>query len=122
MTRPARSRRARRRREAHTAPAPVRDLDGMLKRLQLPTVRRLHDELATRAEAEGMSYRAYLETLIAEEIAHRSEDRLTRAVRAARFPYLRTIEDFNFTLFRPRSSCKCSAATSARNFSPRDAI
>ena len=78
-------------------PPPVHDLEGMLKRLHLPTVRRLYGELATRAEAEGMSYRTYLETLIAEEIAHRSETRLTRAVRAARFPFLRTIEEFNFT-------------------------
>jgi DNA replication protein DnaC len=78
-------------------PEPARDLEGMLKRLHLPTVRRLYSELATRAEADGMSYRTYLETLIAEEIAHRSQTRLTRAVRAARFPFLRTLEDFNFT-------------------------
>ena len=78
-------------------PAPVHDLDGMLRRLHLPTVRRLYGELATRAEAEGMSYRSYLETLVAEEIAHRSETRTTRAVRKARFPFLRTIDDFNFT-------------------------
>jgi DNA replication protein DnaC len=69
----------------------------MLKRLHLPTVRRLYSDLATRAEAEGMSYRTYLETLIAEEIAHRAETRLTRAVRKARFPFLRTIDEFNFT-------------------------
>jgi DNA replication protein DnaC len=75
----------------------ARDLDGMLRRLHLPTVRRLHADLATRAEAEGMAYRAYLETLVAEEIAHRAETRLTRAVRKARFPFLRTIDDFNFT-------------------------
>ena len=78
-------------------PPPVHDLDGMLRRLHLPTVRRLYGELATRAEAEGMSYRIYLETLVAEEIAHRSETRITRAVRKARFPFLRTIDDFNFT-------------------------
>ncbi|MGH2610128.1 MAG: IS21-like element helper ATPase IstB [Tepidiformaceae bacterium] len=69
----------------------------MLRRLHLPTVRRLYAELATRAEAEGMSYHTYLETLIAEEVAHRTETRLTRAVRGARFPFLRTIDDFNFT-------------------------
>ena len=69
----------------------------MLRRLHLPTVRRLYGELAARAEAEGMGYRAYLETLIAEEVAHRSETRLTRAVRKARFPFLRTIVVFNFT-------------------------
>jgi len=77
--------------------APVRDLEGMLRRLHLPTVRRLYAELATRAEAEGMAYRAYLETLIAEEVAHRAETRLTRAVHKAQFPFLRTIDDFNFT-------------------------
>ena len=78
-------------------PEPPRDLDAMLKRLHLPTVRRLYAELAVRAEAEGMSYRTYLELLIAEEVAHRAETRLRRAVRAAHFPALRTIDDFNFT-------------------------
>ncbi|HEV2238168.1 MAG TPA: IS21-like element helper ATPase IstB [Ktedonobacterales bacterium] len=87
-----------RRRRASSGPVePVRDLEGMLRRLHLPTVRRLYADLATRAEAEGMAYRTYLETLVAEEIAHRSETRLTRAVRKAQFPFLRTIDDFNFT-------------------------
>lgn len=73
------------------------DLDAMLKRLHLPTVRRLYPELALRAEAEGMSYRDFLEILAAEEIAHRAQTRITRSVRRARFPYLRTIEEFDFT-------------------------
>jgi DNA replication protein DnaC len=84
-------------RVAPSPPAPVHDLEGMLRRLHLPTVRRLFAELATRAEAEGMSYHTYLETLMAEEIAHRSETRLARAVARAHFPFLRTIDDFNFT-------------------------
>src|SRR5882724_10383173 len=89
--------RKRRQRAPATPPAPVHDLEGMLRRLHLPTVCRLYSELATRAEADGMSYHTYLETLIAEEIAHRAETRLTRAVHKARFPFLRTIDDFNFT-------------------------
>lgn len=89
--------RSRRRRKSSGPVPPARDLDGMLRRLHLPTVRRLYADLATRAEAEGMAYRSYLETLVAEEIAHRSETRLTRAVRKAQFPFLRTIDDFNFT-------------------------
>lgn len=97
MSRAASTPRRRRRQAPTEPPAPVHDLDGMLRRLHLPTVRRLYGDLATRAEAEGMSYRAYLETLIAEEIAHRAETRLTRAVRKARFPFLRTIDEFNFT-------------------------
>ena len=85
------------RRAPSAPPPPVHDLDGMLRRLHLPTVRRLYGELALRAEGEGMSYHTYLETLVAEEIAHRSETRITRAVRKACFPFLRTIDDFNFT-------------------------
>jgi DNA replication protein DnaC len=69
----------------------------MLKRLHLPTIRRLHAELAVRAEEDGMSYRDFLEILVAEEIAHRAQTRITRSVRKARFPFLRTIEDFDFT-------------------------
>jgi DNA replication protein DnaC len=72
-------------------------LDATLKRLHLPTVRRLYAELAVRAEAEGMSYREYLEILTSEEVAHRAQTRITRSTRKARFPYLRTIEEFDFT-------------------------
>lgn len=73
------------------------DLDAMLKRLHLPTIRRLYPELALRAESEGMSYRDFLEILVCEEIAHRAETRITRSVRKAKFPFLRTIEEFDFT-------------------------
>ena len=38
-----------------------------------------------------------LHTLFAEEVAHRRGTRLTRAVRAAAFPFLRTIDEFDFT-------------------------
>jgi DNA replication protein DnaC len=76
---------------------PAYDLDAMLRRLHLPTIRRLYPELALRAEEEEMSYRTFLEILFAEEIAHRAETRVLRSVRKAKFPFLRTIEEFNFT-------------------------
>jgi DNA replication protein DnaC len=73
------------------------DLDGLLRRLHLPTIRRLYPELQERAETEGISYRDYLATLVAEEVAHRAQTRIARATRKARFPFLRTIEEFDFT-------------------------
>ncbi len=73
------------------------DLDGLLARLHLPTIRRLYLDLETRAEADGLSYRDYLALLVAEEIAHRAQTRIQRATRKARFPFLRTIEEFDFT-------------------------
>ena len=44
-----------------------------------------------------MSYRDYLAVLIAEEVAHRAQTRITRSVHKARFPFLVSIEDFDFT-------------------------
>jgi DNA replication protein DnaC len=73
------------------------DLEAMLRRLHLPTIRRLCRELEQRAEQEQMSYCDYLSVLIAEEIAHRAQTRITRSVRKAHFPFLGTVEDFDFT-------------------------
>ncbi len=74
------------------------DLDGLLRRLHLPTIRRLYPELEDRAEVEEMSHRDYLAVLVAEEVAHRAETRIQRATRKAYFPFLRTIEEFDFKL------------------------
>ena len=76
---------------------PPIDLDGLLRRLHLPTVRRLYAELCVRAESEEMSHRDFLASLIAEEVAHRAQTRVERCVRRAHFPFLATIEDFSFT-------------------------
>jgi len=78
-------------------PAPAIDLDALLRRLHLPTVRRLYPDLATRAESEDMAYRDYLAILMAEEVAHRAQTRIQRCVRRARFPFLKTIDEYDFT-------------------------
>jgi DNA replication protein DnaC len=74
------------------------DLDQGLRRLHLPTIRRLYGEMIGVAERDQWTYRELLEQLVSEEIAHRAETRIQRAVRKARFPYLKTIEQFDFTM------------------------
>lgn len=73
------------------------DLDTGLKRLHLPTIRRLYLPLQEQAEKEGWSYRDFLDRLVSEELAHRAETRIYRASCKARFPFLKTIEEFDFT-------------------------
>jgi DNA replication protein DnaC len=73
------------------------DLDGLLKRLHLANARRVWRDLTLRAEQEGWSCRDFLTLLIEEEIAHRQQTRLGRVTRWARFPFLKTIDDFDFT-------------------------
>jgi DNA replication protein DnaC len=73
------------------------DLDPLLKRLHLANARRIWRALVARAEQEDWSYEHLLLTLFSEEVAHRRGTRLHRAVHSARFPYLRTIEEFDFS-------------------------
>jgi DNA replication protein DnaC len=72
------------------------DLDPLLKRLHLANARHVWRDFVQRAEKEQWSYEALLLTLFSEEVAHRRGTRLARAVRAARFPFLRTIDEFDF--------------------------
>ena len=73
------------------------DLDASLKRLHLANARRVWRDLTAHAEREDWSCRDFLALLIAEEIGHRHQTRLGRGARWARFPFLKTIEDFDFT-------------------------
>jgi len=72
-------------------------LDAMLKRLNLANARRIWRDLIVRAEKSEWAYRDFLVTLVAEEIAQRQQTRLQRLSRRAGFPFLKTIDDFNFT-------------------------
>lgn len=82
------------------------DLEAGLRRLHLPTIRRLYKPLAAQAEKEDWTYQELLEYLVSEEIAHRCETRISRATHKAKFPYLKTIEEFDFT-FQASIERKC---------------
>jgi DNA replication protein DnaC len=72
-------------------------LDQALRRLHLPAVRQHYPELADRAVAENWSYPEYLERLAQAELVRRQERRLAQATRRAGFPFLKTLEEFDFT-------------------------
>jgi DNA replication protein DnaC len=73
------------------------DLDPLFKRLHLANGRRAWRGLVERAEKEDWSYEQLLFTFLEEEIAHRRTTRLNRSLRAAGFPFFRTIEEFDFS-------------------------
>jgi DNA replication protein DnaC len=72
------------------------DILAMLKRVRLPTVANVLVPFIERAAAESWSHRDFLTAIIAEEIAHRETTRIQRSTTLARFPYLKTIEEFDF--------------------------
>ena len=77
-------------------PATVQ-FDPLLRRLNLANTRRHWQRLFDRAETHGWSCREFLGVLVTEEIAHRQQTRIQRSVRQARFPFLKTVEEFDFS-------------------------
>jgi DNA replication protein DnaC len=73
------------------------ELDALLKRLHLASARRIWRRLVEEAEKQQWSYRDFLGIVVAEEIAQRQQTRLQRLSHRAAFPFLKTIDDFNFT-------------------------
>jgi DNA replication protein DnaC len=86
------------------------NLDAMCKRLSLANTRRSWRDLVARAESEQWSYHDFLSTVIAEEVAHRVQTRIQRNSQRSRFPFLKTVDDFDFTY---QSTVKLSLLGSA---------
>jgi len=74
------------------------DLSDMFKRLSLANARRAWPAICEQAERDSWSPRKLPAVLCAEEIAHRANTRIQRLVRRAGFPFLKTIEEFDFSL------------------------
>jgi len=72
--------------------------EALFKRLHLAHMRRIYREVAVQAEKEGWSYADFLSLLLAEEVAGRKQTRLQRLTRSAHFPFLKTIDEFDFSL------------------------
>jgi len=73
-------------------------LEPLFRRLNLAHTRRIYQAMADRAEKEDWSYRDFLALLLAEEVAHRKQTRLQRFTRKADFPFLKTIDEFDFSM------------------------
>ena len=74
------------------------ELAALFKRLHLANARRAYPKLIQRAERGDWSFHEFLLALAREEVAHRAETRLKRCVRKARFPLLKTVEEFDFSV------------------------
>jgi DNA replication protein DnaC len=74
------------------------ELDALFKRLNLAHTRRIYKQVAAQAEKESWSYCDFLALLLAEEVARRKQTRLQRLTRSAHFPFLKTIDEFDFSL------------------------
>jgi DNA replication protein DnaC len=75
-------------------------LRQQLKRLSLHTVADILEEEVNKAIKAQESYTAFLERLVAEELAAKADRSINARIAKARFPTLRTLEAFDFS-FQP---------------------
>ena len=74
----------------------VEELDAMLSRLRLGAIREQLDGLLDEAARRQLNLREALAWLCAAEVASKEQRRLSRAMTIARFPFVRTLEGFEF--------------------------
>ena len=72
-------------------------IQHLLKRLRLPTLGHQYRKLAQEAAAENKPYEDFLLRLLEMEVTHREENTQKRLIVQARFPYLRTLDQFDFS-------------------------
>lgn len=94
------------------------NIDAMLKHLSLANTRRTWRDLVARAEKEQWSYQDFLSTLVAEEIAHRQQTRIQRNAQRSCFPFLKTVDDSNFTFTSVVLACYAFVVAERARFFP----
>jgi len=73
-------------------------IEELLKKLRLPRIRSIYREYVDRANREEIGYREFLLMLLEEEAASREERRLKNLMRRAKFPFNKTLEQFDFRI------------------------
>jgi len=68
-----------------------------LKQLKLPAIAQSYTKLAREAAEANMPYEGYLLALLELEVAHRTESATRKRIQRAHFPYLRTLDQFDFS-------------------------
>lgn len=77
-------------------PSDLNRLDTQLERLRLPHIKSHYQDLATKAAHKQLSHLAYLAELIEGEAGVRESRAIERRIRKARFPVLKTMDDFQW--------------------------
>lgn len=78
--------------------AAASELAFLARALKAPRIRDVAGRMADRARDEGWDHETYLAAVLAEEVAARDAHGGSARVRSARFPAVKTLDDFDFTL------------------------
>lgn len=72
-------------------------IDTYLKELKMPGLKRIYPDLVREAESQGRSYGEFLVACLSYEVQTRKENRLKARIQQARFPTIKSLDEFDFT-------------------------
>ena len=80
--------------------------------LKLSTVPHIYQDLAKKSATSKLSYEEFLALLLEQEVSQKTESSVQRRVSTAKFPFVKTLEEFDFS-FQPTLNEKeiCRLAT-----------
>jgi DNA replication protein DnaC len=73
-------------------------LQSNISRPRLSRVGVVVSDLATAAQVQGKSYRAFLDELFEEEVAHKEQRRVETTLKISGLPFVKTIDEFDFSI------------------------
>lgn len=71
-------------------------LDSYLKQLKLPTIAKAYPTAAREAADRNHDYLTFLTALCEQELRQREQNQLARRIKAAQFPWPKTLDEFDF--------------------------
>lgn len=74
-----------------------RQIEGHMRVLKLKGMIPIYRELSERATANNLRYEEYLALLLEEEVKKKTESSVRAKISKSRLPYLKTLEEFDFT-------------------------
>lgn len=72
-------------------------IEAHLKRLKLPAIARTYEAMAREAAEANQTFEAYLLGLLEQEVRQRDENLQRSRIQAARFPSIKTLDQFDFS-------------------------
>ena len=81
-------------------------LEAYLRQLRLPTFLANYRKFAEDGAQANLSYDRFLLALAELEVAQREKNRIQRRIKAARFPVLKELADFDFSALPTLSKAK----------------
>lgn len=88
-------------------------IEAHLKRLKLPTIRKLYKALAREAGEHNKTYEDYLLALLEQEVIQRDDTQMQARLKAAGFPVLKTLDSYDFAAIPSLNKQKVLALSQA---------